>query len=272
MNSRVDKYYDEAEVSNTRSSRNKELYKEISKTELDNYEVKSNATVIGENPGNINVEKIKSILDTHYNDAPKRRSIRVDVPEEEAPKKAVFETKEYDINVIIDKAKEDKVENYSEDRVKKLRDTQYDILNNLDIKKEDYIEDYEEDDMEVKKERTSKELEELINTITLKEKDLKKEDTDTNPLDIFEDLKGSENTAILNGLQEKNEKIMEDMEKTASVDDSFFTKSNSFKEKDFDDFKDVDGNGKSGAIVKVIIAILVIVFIVGIIILVKSFF
>lgn len=270
MNSRVDKYYDETQSANTRASRNKELYKEISKTELSGYEVRSNATILGDNQGNINVEKIKSILDTHYNDAPKRKSIRVDIPEEEPPKK-IFETKEYDINIIIDKAKEDKIENYSEDRVKKLRDTQYDILNNLEIKKEDYIEDYEDDDNNNKKPEASKELENLINTITLKERDIKQANQDTDPLDIFEDLKGSDNTAILDGLQEKTEKIINEMEKTASVDDSFFTKSNSFKERDFDDFKDIEGKEKSGIAVKIVIIFLILVFIAGLLILVKSF-
>ena len=62
----------------SRASRNQELYKEISKTELDNYEVRSNEAVIGDNKGSIDVEKIKSILDTHYKDAPKRRSIAIE--------------------------------------------------------------------------------------------------------------------------------------------------------------------------------------------------
>ena len=43
----------------SRASRNQELYKEISKTELDNYEVRSNEAVIGDNKGSIDVEKIK---------------------------------------------------------------------------------------------------------------------------------------------------------------------------------------------------------------------
>ena len=82
----------------SRASRNQELYKEISKTELDNYEVRSNEAVIGDNKGSIDVEKIKSILDTHYKDAPKRKSIAIE--DEEIVKTKAEETKEYDINVI----------------------------------------------------------------------------------------------------------------------------------------------------------------------------
>ena len=287
MNSRVDKYYDDSKNVGSRTVRNNQLYKEISKTELENFEVKSNATVIGNNRGSIDVEKIKSILDTHYNDVPKRRSIKIDPPKEDAKPKPIFETKEYDINVILDKAKEGKVENYSEDRAKKLRDTQFDILSNLNIKREDFIEDYDGDsdfskDHSREDSTAARKLEELINTITLNEQDVKKEkeklinentavSETTDPLDIFEDLKGDENTAILEGLQEKTEKLIQKMEQTTSLDNSFFTKSTTFKDTDFEDFKDLEEKEGSGIIVKIIVALLIIVFVVGVVILVKSF-
>lgn len=285
MNSRVDKYYDKSTNIGSRTARNTELYKEISKTELDTFEVKSNATVIGNNRGSIDVEKIKSILDTHYNDVPKRRSIHLDLPKEETPKQE-YETKEYDINVILDKARENKSENYNEDRSKKLRDTQFDILKNLDINREDFIEDYDGDSdlSDSRESEASKKLEELINTITLNEKDIKREKVEkkeikeeydseeaTDPLDIFEDLKGDENTAILEGLQEKTEKLIQKIEQTTSLDNSFFTKSNSFKKTDFEDFKDLEEKEGSSIITKIIIGLLLIVFILGIVILVKSF-
>ena len=178
MDSRTDKYYDDNTIG-TRTKRNDQLYKDINQTELDNFELKSNATVIGNNKGNsIDVEKIKSILDTHYNDVPRRRSIKLEKPEDiEVPKKPE-ETKEYDINVILDKAKEEKVEDYKEDRAKKLRDTQFDILNNLNINPKDYIEDYEDDlpkNDNVDKSGASQELQKLIDTITLNESDMQKE-------------------------------------------------------------------------------------------------
>lgn len=289
MNSRVDKYYDNSKNVGSRTARNTQLYKDISKTELDNFEVKSNATIIGNNRGSIDVEKIKSILDTHYNDVPKRRSIQLEKTKSEEKPKPIFETKEYDINVILDKAKEGKVESYSEARAKKLRDTQFDILSNLNINREDFIEDYDGDSDFLKEKRedstAARKLEELINTITLNEQDMKREkekiinevkenndvSLDTDPLDIFEDLKGDENTAILEGLQEKTEKLIEKMEKTTSLDNSFFTKSTSFKDTDFEEFKDLEEKEGTGIVIKIIIALLVLVFILGVVILVKSF-
>ncbi len=278
MDLRTDKYYEEDIKSvPSRTSRNQELYKEISKTELNNYEVRSNATIIGDNKGNIDVEKIKSILDTHYKDAPKRKSIKLENIEETV--KPVEETKEYDINVILNKAREDKEDNYSEERNKKLRNTQFDILSSLNLDKDEEKKDTESHSI---KEENASELQELINTISINEKAIKDIQNSDDPLSLFEDLKGSDHTQTLKGLKD-NEDLIEqtketifetvdknEEEKTTSLDKSFFTKSTNFKKEDFEDFSDIE-DGKSSIFVKIIIALLIIAFIAGAIILVKSF-
>lgn len=278
MDSRTDKYYEkDIKTVPSRTSRNQELYKEISKTELNNYEVRSNATVIGEGKGNIDVEKIKSILDTHYKDAPKRKSIKLENIEETV--KPVEETKEYDINVILNKAREGKEENYSEERNKKLRNTQFDILSSLNLDEE---EEKKETESHSIREENASELQELINTISINEKAIKDIQNGDDPLSLFEDLKGSDHTQTLKGLKD-NEDLIEqtketifetvdknEEEKTTSLDKSFFTKSTNFKKEDFEDFSDIE-DGKSSIFVKIIIALLIIAFIAGAIILVKSF-
>ena len=90
MDSRVEKYQDKNLEIGSRTARNTELYKEINKTELDSFEVKSNATVIGNNRSNIDVEKIKNILDTHYKDTPARRGIKIETEESSAETKPFF--------------------------------------------------------------------------------------------------------------------------------------------------------------------------------------
>lgn len=255
----------------SRASRNQELYKEISKTELDNYEVRSNEAVIGDNKGSIDVEKIKSILDTHYKDAPKRQSIKLNT--EAIPITKTEETKEYDINVILDKAKEDKEDNYAEERNKKLRNTQFDILNSLDFNKKD-------DDIDHSiKEETAKELQNLINTITINEKSLKNDNDNYNPLDLYEDLKSNDKTQTIKDIVDDEitkETVFEEVseeskdEVKSSMDTSFFTKSTKFSKEDFDDFSDINDN-KTSIFVKIIIFLLIIAFVAGAIILVKSF-
>lgn len=262
MSSRMTKYYDEPEITNSRYHKNEDLYREISKSELNNYDVKSNATILGENKSEIDVEKIKKILDTKYNESPKRRSIRLEEKEELEEEKEI--TKEYDINVILEKAREQKSDNYEEERLKKLRDTQFDILKNLNIeKKEDDDEDLEEDNLKT-----------LINTIALNES----RHDDSSPLDILSDLKGSENTEILTGLKEEIEKTEVEEQKTSNITDtqminSFYTSSNALKQKDFEDIEDFSKSIESNnTFIKIVIAIIVIVFLVGVALLVKTIY
>ena len=274
MNSRLDKYYENNdEVVNSRVHKNEELYKEISKSEIDGYEVKSNATVLGENKNEIDVDKIKKILDTKYNEIPKRRSIRLEDTEEEKEEEET--TKEYDINVVLEKAREQKSENYEEERLKKLRDTQFDILKNLDIEKakkennQDELDDLEEDN-----------LKSLINTIALNEKN----NATNTSLDILSDLKGSGNTEVLTGLKDevakKEKEETEELSKTdtntstTNLINSFYTSSNAIKKKDFEDIdedfsKDMESNN---VFIKVVIGIIILVFLAGVILLIKTIY
>lgn len=265
MSSRMTKYYDDEEIKSSRYHKNEELYREISKSELNGYDIKSNATILGDNKNEIDVEKIKKILDTKYNETPKRRSIRLEEPEEIEEKLEI--TKEYDINVILEKAREQKTENYEEERLKKLRDTQFDILKNLNIDK--YTEKEEENSS------SEEDLQTLINTITFNENHKKFDTTDSNPLDILSELKGSDNTEVLDGLKEE----VENAEKESKITDtqminSFYTSSNALNQKDFEDIDDDFSKGldSNNTFVKIIIALVTVIFLVGVILIIKSIY
>ena len=256
MSSRMTKYYDEPEITNSRYRKNEDLYREISKSELDKFDVKSNATILGDNKNEIDVEKIKKILDTKYNETPKRRSIRLD--EEEVYEEEKEITKEYDINVILEKAREQKTVNYEEERLKKLRDTQFDILKNLNLDREEEEESEEEN------------LKNLINTIAFNEKHNKEE---SSPLDILSDLKGGDDTEVLDGLKEEIEEREEKSITDTQMINSFYTSSNALKQKDFEDIEDFSKSIESNnTFIKIIIAIIVIVFLVGVALLVKTIY
>ncbi len=276
METRMNKYYEEEEIPTSRTKKNEDLYKEINKNDIDNYEIKSNSTVLGETKAEIDVEKIKKILDTKYNEIPKRKSIRLEETNEEVEEKEI--TKEYDINVVLEKAKENKTENYEEERLKKIKNTQYDILNSLNVAKE------EKEEKEIPK---SEELESLINTIAFNEKNSK-----TNlDLDLLSDLKGSDDTEVLEGLKEDLDNVSEikteDKEEVKEKDESkeekddneitltnsFYTNSNSIANKDLEEdtnfAKDIN-NGNS--FIKVAIVLISLIFAVGLVLLIKILF
>ena len=290
MKTRINKYYDETpSFAPRRTAKNNELYEEIKKSEIENFDIGSNAKVIGNNEAQIDINKLKDILEKNYQEVPKRRSLKLDIPEEEEIE--MEKTKEYDINAILEKAREEKEVDYQRERLKKVRDTQYDILKNLEVEQE-------EPKSKAADERTKEELLDLIQTINLNETQNKTikalaeeekeeeieldEDTDTelDPLDILNDLRGDENTVVagakefeneLKEAQEKKEKeeIAEALDE--DVDDSFYTSSMSFNKNDFADFSDLEESKASRILINILIVIVFLAIIAGIVIFLNDF-
>lgn len=272
METRIKKYNESSNMS--RVAKNTELYKEINDSELDNFNVHSNATVIGNQDREINVEQIKKILDKRYNNAPQRKSIRIE-PQEVVSRLDNEDTKEYDLTKVLEKAKDEKVETYEENRAKKLRNTQFNILNNLNIN------DETKEENEEKKYNPEENLMNLINTITIneaKKREEKKDDVD--PLDILTDLKGDDDTQVYESIKTSVTSITEIKEKEDNnketkkeeLDNSFYS-TDMFKKKDFedDDNEDFLDNDKVSIGIKILIALVIIVFLVGLFLFLKSF-
>jgi len=303
MQSRMSKYYSSDELNNenedrvliSRSNKNKELYKEVGNLEIENYDSNNNYSVIGTANKEIDVDKIKDMLDKKYKEEPKNKSIG-DATQIDLPEIKLDETREYDINAILKKAKEQKEINYEEDRKMKLRNTQYDILKNLDLEgNEEEVEEDEEDlrEEEVRKEKEDK-LKELIDEVEPSLESEEEEDTDL-ALDILSDLKGDEgDTREIGALEMKedtkvNTKILEtkdipkelfeetdeftkteiiteedddeedEDDELENTDTNSFTDKDMFKTDDFEDFADI--KSKSGLLIKILVLIIVIAII-----------
>ena len=181
MKSRMDRYYDASLVEKenngatenqncvSRTKKNDQLYKEVSSLKIESFDVNSNVSVIGQNSKNIDIQDVQKILDEKYHEKSKKRSFG-DAEMRDIPKINLDETREYDINSIIEKARTNKEVNYEEDRLKKLRNTQYDILKKIDV--DEKTQDSKEELVKKSRtgaKRTNKELLSLIDTITTKE-------------------------------------------------------------------------------------------------------
>ena len=67
----------------------------------------------------------------------KRRKLLLDITEEEPIKEVEpKEEKDYDINSVLERAKDKRNPDYEEDRHRKINNTQIDILKNIKIKEE----------------------------------------------------------------------------------------------------------------------------------------
>ena len=258
MNTRMAKYEHEEEIKvPSRVKKHAELYDEINNKEISNFAIKSNA--------------------------PKRRSIRIE-QEDSFDEPAETPTKEYDLNLFLEKAKDEKTESYEEVRSKKLRDTQFDILKNLHI--DDESEEENEQTYEKKGPRPEdNDLLNLINTITIneskeKEKHVEKvEDTEDANEDLISSAeennldKNINETSSTESLEEINNEI-EKVEKTSKVmtkeglDNSFYTKTNVFKKKDLT--SDEEDDDKLGIGLKILIGITIVGVLIGLFFFLKS--
>ena len=235
MNSRMDKYELDTPALKSRTDRNKELYRSYEALNYDKFDVNNNVEILKSNARNIDVDQIRDMLDKKYRDnLPKRKSISIDNYEEPV-RKDEEDTKEYDINSILDKAKSDKSVDYELDRLNRS----YNASKLVDEVNKKYGQREETP--------AEKELVNLINTIT--ELELKNRQKDAELLDLADDDEKEEdnsNTAATS--------IITDTEET------FYTGQLAVKEEDFEDFKDMQDDIKSNsALIKILIFVFIII-------------
>lgn len=223
MPSRMDRYYETKSSSATqRTERNQELYDSLySSINYEDYNQNSNVNEINE-------EKLRELL-REEKKIPKR------VVKQESLNIIEDDTRTYDINDIIEKAKDDEPDD-SFNNYHKLKPEQIELMKRIMTYKG-------------KSQEQDEKIDELLNTIAspkffeqLNDKDLS--------LELFDDLKSDdEDTAvagietinqILNDTEEyKKENKDDNFEEKEEIDNSFYTSKMRFKADDFDDIKEL---------------------------------
>ena len=306
MESRVNKYSSNENEVLSRTKKNQRLYNEIGESQNKPYDLNSNSVVLENNPKTIDIDKLKDMLDKQYKEEIKSKSLASLDGMSDATEISLNETREYDINAILSKAKEERKSDYEEDRLKKLRNTQLNILNDLDIENNKRP---EEVSISVSKEEGHK-LKSLIDTINLTEEINATKVMD--PLDLLSDLKGTNDETKVGGVQELTqqilqkaqeldtseiEKVHDELEKelnskTAKIDnltsnlkaviednnkkdeyntDSFYTTSSMITKNDFDDFSDLKEDiTATKVVVKILIVVVILAFICGVVFLLNQ--
>lgn len=241
MNSRMDKYEVETPELKKRTERNRDLYYSEGIGNYDKFDINSNVEVLKNNAQNIDIDQIKEMLDKKYRDnLPKRKSI--DIPKFEEPKVELDEdTKEYDLNNLLSKAKEEKRVDYDSFRLNTTSDSK-DLIDKINEKYVDRPEKEEEH-----------ELRELIDTITALE--LKNQKNDAELLDLADDPKDKTDTGIIPQSEE------------------FYTGQVAVTEDDFDDFKEMQDDIKSNSIfIKILVFIFVLIVIAALVFVINKIF
>ena len=182
------------------------------------------------------------------------------------PTESTYEEKEYDINSILNKAKQSRTHEEMDNKYRRLRNTQYDILSNLDVgrKRKEPIREPMMDDTDVHQmTHEARELQSLLDTIT--NISTTKTRTMEDPSDLFAELKSTGRT-----MAEGDLKVEQVEPKTEpKIDKSFYTSSFSFDDADFEDF---EGPKKKGILVKILIGALILSLLIILGLVVKMFF
>ena len=257
MNSRMDKYT-ETPILKTRTEKNKSLYEQIKTSDIDKFDITSNATVIGEDINKIDIDKVKDMLDKRYRDEYNKRTFKVREEENDDIDTKDVDTKEYDINAILEKAKKTQNVDYEKERLKKVHDTQYDILKKLNI---------EENSQEIM-EDTEENIVNLMNTITqLEMKNSKKESVgNTTALDLLSDLSDNDTNTIYKTMELDKENISQKTKENLDEEDLNI-------EDKYDDFKELEKDLNSNNIaIKVVGIVFLIILLIMAFIFVNKYF
>ena len=287
MNSRMERYNeDDGVISETRTSKNRNLYDTISNGDFSHIPTNSNFKVIETSGNNIDMEKIKKyIISMNQKPVPKRENLFTEIHEEEIKEEKV-EPRDYDINSVLEKARQGREINYERDRYKRLHNTQYDILSQLKMyeKKEYEKEELEEFNTD---ERT---LIDLINTVTIHKDDTGlldelKGNTDDKaelvppmkPDKVKEDLKRE----IIKEIEEdqKNKELektqelknLKEKETVNAIDKSFYTNSMTFSKEDFEGFEELEKSVKKNNTLVIISLIVLVISILGTLLVIANY-
>ena len=253
MQSRMDRYNNDNKEFKSRTQKNSTLYDDVKNSMITEFDVNSNVSVISNDADDvINVSNVKKYLDDRYSaNSPKRKSIEIPDTFEERKINIDEDTKEYDINAILKKAKLGKNVDYTKERLKKVRDTQYEILNNLDLELKKVA---EPENLRRKEEQN---LMNLINTITQLELCNKNGNKEYTKEEI------SFNLDLLSDLSEKKEPPKKEVfdQTDTSIKIEKINDDDEYKHQT--DFTDISVTDKGTLIIKIIIFIVIIVLIFG---------
>ena len=213
----------------------------------------------------------------------------ISLPEEEPTSLPKTEVKKvYDINSVLEKARENRSIEYSEERYKQVRSSEYDILDKIKMYKEIDNDDVDEPTATLNTDERT--IVDLINTVTIHKGDVNlleelmaggdttgpieeeqsKKDL-TNEISEYIDAKKLETKETESLQEQKTEELVNLKEKMSDLDKSFYTNSMTFSKDDFEGFDELEKSVKKSSFIKTFLIIILILSIVASLIIIGNY-
>lgn len=277
MSSRMEKYHskqdDSIKTSNSRLSKNENLYEKINTNKV------FTEFVSGTPDNVIDLGEVTSGVVNSREKYQKTRFLNQDEEERKSnsfvDKEVVYEDKReknYNINDILENARKNRTEEDEIEKKRRLKSVEYSILSDLSHEK---VKEYHDSKQKKLSKEEEENLEELIHTIT--SNSLRKKIDD----ELLGDLLPSDEEEETVGTQELMEKVEEIKEKTEDlketldeIDDSFYTRSMDLSDQDFENDEDDTSfldDKKMGIVPKILIGLFVVAVVAIIIYVVYKF-
>lgn len=303
----MDRYINEIndnENTMSRVSRNKDKYNNSDLSDLSKIPTNNNVSILmDEAPKEIDINKIKNYIDSINENEQIDKRVSFELPRNTIENPERREVKEFDINSILEQAKESRQLDYELDRDRKFNNTEYDILKNLRINNnEDTLKVKNEPKVEEKealKEENINEdifgelmsdhedtvvippIEELDEDKKIMKKELEDMTQDLESIikpinDLTQELIIEKEKLKKHDIEEREE-IKKEIEQGPSIskmeiDKSFYTNSLSFSKTDFEGFEELENNVSKGTFTKIAIVIIILVLLITIFLIVNYVF
>lgn len=203
MSSRMEKYENSSLNNMSRTKRNQDIYNVTDMNELSRIKTNTNVSIISDASKEIDIEKIKKYIENmNENEEEHKKRISIELPEEKEEVQQEKVEKDYDINSVLERARDSRETDYELERHRKLNSNGYDILKSIKIKETDEDKTEPIDELNTQEKTIVELIQNIQNKNDSKPKSIK-EDTE----DLFGELMGkNENTIVMAPIEddEKN--------------------------------------------------------------------
>ena len=197
----MEKYENVSLDNMSRTKRNQTIYNSTDMSKLSRIKTNTNVSVISDAPKEIDIEKIKNYIYA-MDEETERKRVSLELPKEEEVVVERKEVKDYDINSVLERARDKRETDYEDIRLRKINNTQIDILKDIRIKEEEAA--AIDDDITGPIDELNTEEKTIVDLI----QDIQKHgNKNKNKKELFEDLMaGDDETSVLAPIDEEDGK------------------------------------------------------------------